>query len=72
MIANWRVAGWVGVTGMLGSLGWFSAMTLQNVGHMTAIPLMASLLIGTFAAVSLILSAEEQERDNPETDQHDT
>ena len=48
VIANWRVAGWVGVTGMLGSLGWFSAMTLQNVAYVRALGQVE--LVFTFAA----------------------
>ncbi|MEM8789143.1 MAG: DMT family transporter [Pseudomonadota bacterium] len=35
--AAWRVAVWVGVTGMLGSLGWFTAFTLQNAALVKAL-----------------------------------
>lgn len=37
VIAKWRVTIWVGVTGMLGSLGWFAAMTLQNAAYVRAL-----------------------------------
>ncbi len=32
-----RIAGWVGVTGMLGSLGWFTAFTLVNATYVKAV-----------------------------------
>jgi len=34
---NWRVATWVGLTGMLGSAGWFTAMALQNAAYVKAV-----------------------------------
>ena len=33
----WRVAAFVGVSGMLGSAGWFTAMTLENAAHVRAL-----------------------------------
>ena len=33
----WRVAASVGVSGMLGSAGWFTAMTLENAAHVRAL-----------------------------------
>lgn len=33
----WRIAGWVGVVGMLASFGWFTAVTLQNAAHVRAL-----------------------------------
>ena len=33
----WRVAIWVGLTGMLGSLGWFTAFTLQNAAYVKSL-----------------------------------
>ena len=33
VLVNWRLCAWVGVTGMLGSLGWFTAFTLQNAAY---------------------------------------
>lgn len=37
VVANWRVAGWVGLTGMLGSFGWFTAFALQNAAYVKAL-----------------------------------
>ena len=34
---RWRVASLVGVAGMLGSVGWFTAMTLENAAHVKAV-----------------------------------
>jgi drug/metabolite transporter (DMT)-like permease len=33
----WRVAGWVGVMSMAGSLCWFTAFTLQNAALVKAV-----------------------------------
>ena len=37
VLARWRITGLVGVTGMLGSLGWFVAFTLQNAAYVRAV-----------------------------------
>lgn len=37
VLASWRRTGLVGVTGMLGSLGWFTAFTLQNAAYVRAL-----------------------------------
>ncbi len=37
VIKAWRVAILVGLTGMLGSVGWFTAMTLQNAAYVRAL-----------------------------------
>ena len=37
VIVAWRVAAWVGLTGMLGSFGWFAAFTLQNAAYVKAL-----------------------------------
>lgn len=37
VFARWRVTALVGVTGMLGSLGWFVAFTLQNAAYVRAV-----------------------------------
>lgn len=37
VVANWRTALWVGISGGLASLGWFSAMTLQNAAYVKAL-----------------------------------
>ncbi len=46
---SWRAAIWVGLTGMLGSAGWFAAMTLENAAHVRTlgqIELIFTLAIG--------------------------
>lgn len=47
VIRQWRVAVWVGVTSLLGSVGWFTAMTLQNAAYVRAVGQVE--LIFTFA-----------------------
>ena len=37
VLKSWRVAFWVGVTGALTSMGWFTAMTIQNVAYVRAL-----------------------------------
>jgi drug/metabolite transporter (DMT)-like permease len=37
VLQNWKTAIWVGVTGMGGSVGWFTAMTLQNAAYVRAV-----------------------------------
>ena len=37
VIGRWRVASLVGVSGMLGSAAWFSAMTLENAAYVRAV-----------------------------------
>jgi drug/metabolite transporter (DMT)-like permease len=37
VLRAWRVAGLVGVAGMLGSVGWFTAMTIQNAAYVRAL-----------------------------------
>ena len=37
VIRSWRVASWVGVSGMLGSACWFTAMTLENAAYVRAL-----------------------------------
>lgn len=37
VLAHWRVAGLVGLTSMIGSLGWFTAFTLQNAAYVKAL-----------------------------------
>ena len=37
VIKNWRVAGLVGLSGMVGSACWFTAMTIQNVAYVRAL-----------------------------------
>lgn len=37
IVGAWKVAGIVGVAGALGSVGWFTAMTIQNVAYVRAL-----------------------------------
>ncbi|MCB1358493.1 MAG: DMT family transporter [Maritimibacter sp.] len=37
VLARWRITALVGVTGMLGSLGWFVAFALQNAAYVRAV-----------------------------------
>ncbi len=37
VLASWRVSIWIGLTSMLGSLGWFIAFTLQNAAYVKAL-----------------------------------
>lgn len=37
VLANWRVAGLVGITSMIGSFGWFTAFTLQKAAYVKAL-----------------------------------
>lgn len=37
LLGQWRVAMWVGVSGMLASVGWFTAMTIQNAAYVRAL-----------------------------------
>lgn len=51
VMKSWRLSGWVGVTSMLGSVGWFTAMTLQNAAYVRAVgqvELIFTLLISRF------------------------
>ncbi|MCZ4282876.1 DMT family transporter [Kiloniella laminariae] len=49
VLQHWKAAIWVGLTGMLGSAGWFAAMTLENAAHVRTlgqIELIFTLMIG--------------------------
>jgi drug/metabolite transporter (DMT)-like permease len=37
LLGQWRIAIWVGVSGMLASVGWFTAMTIQNAAYVRAL-----------------------------------
>lgn len=45
---SWRVSAWAGVTGMIASAGWFTAMTIQNAAYVRALGQIE--LLFTFAA----------------------
>ncbi|WP_085900538.1 DMT family transporter [Kiloniella majae] len=49
VLQSWKAAIWIGLTGMLGSAGWFAAMTLENAAHVRTlgqVELIFTLLIG--------------------------
>jgi drug/metabolite transporter (DMT)-like permease len=48
---SWRVSLWAGVTGMIASAGWFTAMTIQNAAYVRALGQIE--LVFTFAAAVL-------------------
>ena len=52
VLKSWRVAGWVGLTGVLGSIGWFTAMTIQNAAYVRALGQIE--LLFTFVVAHLI------------------
>jgi len=37
VLKAWKVAVWVGITSMLGSVGWFTAMAMQNASYVRAV-----------------------------------
>ena len=45
---SWRISVWAGVTGMIASAGWFTAMTIQNAAYVRALGQIE--LVFTFAA----------------------
>ena len=47
VLRSWRVSSLVGLTGMLASAGWFTAMTIQNAAYVRALGQIE--LIFTFA-----------------------
>lgn len=51
VLVAWPVALWVGIAGMLGSVGWFTAMTLQNAAYVRALGQIE--LVFTFLAAHL-------------------
>ncbi|WP_269586200.1 EamA family transporter [Roseibium sp. Sym1] len=51
-LTAWRAAVWVGASGVAGSIGWFTAMTLQNVAYVRALAQVE--LVFTFLASWLV------------------
>jgi len=51
-LSAWRAAVWVGAAGVAGSIGWFTAMTLQNVAYVRALAQIE--LVFTFLASWLV------------------
>jgi drug/metabolite transporter (DMT)-like permease len=52
VVRNWRMAIMVGLTAMIASVGWFTAVTLQNAGYVRALGQIE--LVFTFVASALI------------------
>jgi drug/metabolite transporter (DMT)-like permease len=52
VLRAWRVAGLVGIAGMLGSVGWFTAMTIQNAAYVRALGQIE--LVFTFIAAQVV------------------
>ncbi|MBV1865958.1 MAG: DMT family transporter [Rhodobacteraceae bacterium] len=58
---NWRVTSLVGLSGMLGSLGWFTAFTLQNAAYVKALGQVE--LVFTFLASYFIFKERSTPRE---------
>lgn len=61
VLKSWRVSVWVGLAGGLASLGWFSAMTLQNAAYVKAVGQVE--LLFTFAVSVLIFRERSSGRE---------
>lgn len=58
---NWRITSLVGLSGMLGSLGWFTAFTLQNAAYVKALGQVE--LVFTFLASYFIFKERSTPRE---------
>jgi len=61
VMASWRVSGLVGLTGMLASTCWFTAMTLENAAHVRAVGQIE--LVFTFIASHVIFRERSSRRE---------
>ena len=61
VVRAWPLTGLVGVTGMVGSLGWFAAMTLQNAAYVRALGQVE--LVFTFLASWLVFGERSTRRE---------
>jgi drug/metabolite transporter (DMT)-like permease len=61
VIAAWRITMWIGAAGMLASLGWFTAMTLQTVAYVRALGQIE--LLFTFATSVLVFGERSTPRE---------
>lgn len=52
VVRSWRWSFWVGITGMLASVGWFTAFTMQNASYVRALGQIE--LLFTFAATTRV------------------
>lgn len=48
VLSSWRISAWVGLVGMLGSVGWITAMTIEKAAYVRALGQIE--LVFTFAA----------------------
>lgn len=56
VLRSWRVTSWVSITGLAGSVCWFTAMTLQNAAYVRALGQIE--LVFTFMATTLVFREE--------------
>ncbi|HEY7644055.1 MAG TPA: DMT family transporter [Hyphomicrobiales bacterium] len=61
VFAAWRVTMWIGATGMIASLAWFAAMTLQNAAYVRALGQVE--LVFTFATSALVFGERSTRRE---------
>jgi drug/metabolite transporter (DMT)-like permease len=61
VLSSWRSGVLVGLTGMAASVGWFTAMTLQNAAYVRAVGQIE--LVFTFAASVLIFGERSTRRE---------
>ena len=61
VIGRWRRTALVGLTGMLGSLGWFAAFALQNAAHVRALGQIE--IVFTVMAASLVFGERLRRRE---------
>ena len=61
VLSAWRLTLWIGVSGVIGSLGWFTAMTLQNAAYVRAVGQVE--LLFTFAASVLVFGEKSTLRE---------
>lgn len=61
VIGSWRVSSLVGITSMLGSLGWFTAFTLQNAAYVKAVGQIE--LVFTFLASYFVFKEKSSARE---------
>ncbi len=61
VLAGWRLTGLVGLSGMITSVGWFTAMTLQNAAYVRALGQIE--LVFTFIASTLFFGERSSVRE---------
>lgn len=61
VLRSWRVSAWVGLTGMLGSFGWFMAFTLQNAAYVKTLGQVE--LVFTFLASYFIFKERSSKKE---------